>query len=122
MRIIRFAFTVLLLMATLACAYAADVPTFSLASGDVTEAAVKMNNYKGVTLHTSLELTLTAKKQAELTRLTTANLGKKIRLVVNGKLWDMPIVSRVVTSRMVDLSLSSPEQGLAVAKTLLKIP
>ncbi len=120
MKIFTYSFAVLLFMATLVSGAAADVPTFSIASGDVTETAVKMNNYKHSTNHTSLEIVLTASKQAEMTRFTTANLGKTTRLVINGKLWGTPLIHDVSTSRIFDLSITSPEQGLTLAKALLK--
>jgi len=54
---------ILSLYAIVPCAYAAGIPTFSLVLGDITAAAVKMNNNKQATMHTSLEVTLMPSKQ-----------------------------------------------------------
>jgi preprotein translocase subunit SecD len=122
MKIINTAIITLLLLATLPHAHAADTPAISLASGDVTAVGVEMNNYKHVTDHTMLKLTLTPQKQAEYAKFTAANKGKKTRLFVNGKLYMEPIIQDVVNSREVVLSADTPEHALSIAKTLLKMP
>lgn len=130
MKIVRQSITALLFVIVFVGASAADAPTFSIDRGDVTEAAVIMKNYSytpttvspSSVLQTRLELTLTRRKSAELAHFTTANLGKETRFAINGKVLGMPIIREVITGRKCDVFVSSPDQGVAVAKTLMIKP
>lgn len=122
MKTVTSTLVLLLLAATAACVHAADTPAIFLARGDVTTAAVEMNNSKRATVQTSLKVTLTPKKQAEFAKFTAANKGKKTRLFVNGKLWGEPFINDVVNSRTMSLSVDTPEHALTMAKKLLKTP
>src|SRR6266404_807690 len=87
--------------------------TFSLSSGDVTEATIDSSG------RTRLHLTLTPEKGAEFSAFTGRNLNKQVKIVVAGKLRSEPFVRDRIAGPAMEVFVSSPEDALATVKALL---
>jgi uncharacterized protein (TIGR03067 family) len=87
--------------------------TFSLAPGDVTEAAI---DHPG---RARLQVTLTPEKTDELSAFTGRNLNKQIRIVVCDRLRSEPFVREHMAGPSMEIFVSSPEDALATVKCLL---
>ena len=93
---------------------AADLPTFSIVSGQVTEAAVIITADGP-----RLRVNLTAEKGIELADLTQQNIDKKIKIVVADKLVSEPVVKQRIVGGTTEFIVASAEEGLSLAKTLM---
>jgi uncharacterized protein (TIGR03067 family) len=93
-----------------------DTSTFSLAPGDVVEATISTAGFP------RLKVTLTPKKGEELSRITSLNLGKQVKIVVGGKLSSEPLIRERMTGPAMELYVQSPEDALNTVKALLTSP
>ncbi len=120
MKIVCTISVLLFLLATPRHGNAAPVSTISIARGDVTAASVQKNQDNNSSNNAFLNLTLTPKKQAEIAKLTAANIGKKIRVLVSGKLLMEPTVNEQLNNRTISLTVDTLEHAQNMAKRLLK--
>ena len=97
-----------------ACLQAADLPTFSVAPGQVAEAAVVITADGP-----RLRVNLTAEKRTEFADLTQQNIDKKIKIVVADKLVSEPVIKQRIMGGTTEFVVASPEEGLSLAKTLM---
>jgi len=98
----------LLVSTSLLGAESASIPTLVLHNGDAVRATIEINPASGSYVIT----TLTPEKQAELTRFTKDNLGKKARLVVGEKMIVESVIREEVTGPVLQFPAESPESAL----------
>jgi preprotein translocase subunit SecD len=98
----------LLVGANLVLAEPASIPTLVLHKGDATRATIEINPAYGSYVIT----TLTPGKQAELSRFTKGNLGKKARLVIGDKVIVETVIREVVTGPVLQYPAETPEFAL----------
>jgi len=98
----------LLVSTSLVRAEPASIPTLVLHNGDAVRATIEINPASGSYVIT----TLTPEKQAELTRFTKDNLGKKARLVVGEKVIVESVIREEVTKPVLQFPAESPESAL----------
>jgi uncharacterized protein (TIGR03067 family) len=87
--------------------------TFSLAPGDVTEAAITTSG------GARLQVTLTPEKSVELQTFTTRNVNKQVRIMVGGKLRSEPFIREPIAGPAMEIFVNSPEDAVATVKTLM---
>ena len=104
----------LLVSTSLVRAESASIPTLVLHKGDAVRATIEINPESGSYVIT----TLTPEKQAELTRFTKDNLGKKARLVVGDKVIVESVIREEVTIPVLQFPADSPESALETVWTL----
>lgn len=109
--------TLILLVASLLVrAEAADSPTFVIQPGDISKAAIVLNAPD----HATLDLSLTSRKRAELTRFTTENLGQKVSIMIGDTVVAEPVVRDALRGDFISIAITSPEKALEHARSLLK--
>jgi preprotein translocase subunit SecD len=92
----------------------ASIPTLVLHRGDAVRATIEINPAAG----SYVIATLTPEKQAELTRFTKGNLGKKARLVVGEKVIVESVIREEVTGPVLQFPAESPEFALETVSIL----
>lgn len=100
--------------ASIAQAELPDLVTFMILPGQVTQAAVVLN----ADGHTALQITLTEEKRIDFREFTERNLDKQVKIDVNGRVLLRPVIKARISSGSLELPISSPEAGLAIARTL----
>jgi len=113
MRQILIIIASLLLSTSLVRAEPASIPTLVLHKGDAVRATIEINPADGSYIIT----TLTPQKQAELTRFTKDNLGKKARLVVGEKV----VVESVIREKVIGPVLQFPAESTDSAVETVRI-
>jgi preprotein translocase subunit SecD len=95
-----------------------SIPTLVLHKGDAVRATIEINPADGSYIIT----TLTPQKQAELTRFTKDNLGKKARLVVGEKVIVESVIREAVTGPVLQFPAESPDSALETVQILFAKP
>jgi preprotein translocase subunit SecD len=108
----------LLVSTTLLRAEPADIPTLVLHKGDAVRATIEINPTSGSYVIT----TLTPEKQAEVTRFTRSNLGKKARLVVGEKVIVESVIREEVTGPILQFPAESTGSVLETVGILFSEP
>ncbi len=90
-----------------------DDNVFSLMPGDVTEAAI------GSAGRSTLTVTVSPAKSAELAELTGRYLNKQVKIVVCGKLRAEPFVRERIAGPALGIHVDSTDDALATVKCLL---
>jgi len=108
----------LLVSTSLVLAEPASTPTLVLHKGDAVRATIEINPESGSYVIT----TLTPQKQAELTRFTRENRGKKARLVVGEKVIVESVIREEVTGPVLQFPAESAESALETVEILFGKP
>jgi preprotein translocase subunit SecD len=98
---------------------ATDTPEFHLNAGDVTKATVKTDSNDG---RLKLLLVFTEEKRAEFGRFTSANAGKKVRVIVNGQIVSEPTIRQMINGPSMEINAPPKKEADEAVNALMQRP
>lgn len=94
-----------------------DIPVFSLTAADVPKVVLLMFKQPPRFI---LEVTYSKEKQAELASLTSADLPKKFKVMLDGKTVSERTATEPATGHSLKVEMASLDEAVAMAKALMQ--
>jgi preprotein translocase subunit SecD len=102
------AITALLVYIGSAFAQSTEIQAFSLSTGDVSQVELFMGKAMG---KPRLRIVYTPEKQAQFSKIASANLQKKVNIVLNGKIVSDILVTQPEMGKSVDVVMDSMDEA-----------